>query len=100
MATYKELSALKNDNTELLDRAMIAVIIKAQTLIDKVTPTAAEIAWANTAIHDPFRKARDLLNYVLAKNNASNIAAITGAPDATLQSNIDDAVDILITGGS
>lgn len=99
MATYMELFSLRN-NSDLQDKVAVAVAKKAQTLLDKATPSAAEVAWASEAIADPTGKARALLNYVLAKNSDAASATIVGAADATIQAAIDGAVDVLIGGGA
>ena len=98
MATYAELYDLRSDET-LLNRITVAAAIKAQSLIDGVVPTAAQIAWANETIVDPRSKARALINYVLAANESATVAQIKAATDATIQTNVDAAADALIAGG-
>jgi len=56
--------------------------------------------WANAAVNNPESKRPGLLNYVLAVNSASSVATIQTATDATIQSNVDAAVDVLIAGGA
>jgi len=99
MATYLELHALRADSN-LQDKVSVAVVKKAQALLDGGTPTAAQIAWAKEAIDSPKAKADALLNYVLAANSGASVAAIMGATDATIQGNVDDAADALIDGGA
>ena len=99
MATYLGLFGLRSDS-DLHDRTTVAVAIKAQSLIDATTPTAAQIAWANAALEAPVAKANAILNYVLAANSSATVAAIQGASDASLQANVDAAVDALIAGGA
>ena len=99
MATLIELFDLSSDET-LRNKIASASAKKAQTLIDGVTPTAAEIAWANNTIIDPLGRANVLINYVLAANSAASVAAIQGATDNAIQTNVDTAVDALIAGGS
>lgn len=99
MATYLELFALRSDS-DLNDKIAVAVAKKAQAIIDEATPTAAEIAWANEAINNPVAKAGTLINYVLAANSEATPAQITGASDASIQTNVNAAVDALIAGGA
>tara|TARA_Y100000310_G_C20582742_1_gene763822 strand:+ start:407 stop:706 length:300 start_codon:yes stop_codon:yes gene_type:complete len=99
MATYAELFEL-HSNSPLRNKVAVAVVVKAQDLIDGATPTADEITWADAALGSPSSKAKEILNYVLAKNKGSDIATILAASDATIQSNIDTAVDALIAGGA
>lgn len=98
MATYLELHALRS-NSDLIEKITVAVGKKAQGLLDGVGATSKQVAWANEAIANPKAKADALINYVLAKNSAATPAQITGATDATIQSNVDAAVDVLIAGG-
>jgi len=102
MATYTELFDFKADpdGTAFRNKVSVAVTKKAQALIDGATPTAAEIAWADAAIKAPLSKSNELVNYVLAANSTASIAVITAATDATIQTNVDAAVDALIAGGA
>lgn len=99
MATYLELFALRS-NSDLIDKITVAVVKKAQSLLDGGAPTAAEVAWANDAIQSPVEKAKTLTNYVLAANSGLTTGQITSATDAAIQTNVDSAVDALIAGGA
>jgi hypothetical protein len=99
MATYMELFALRS-NSDLQDKVSVAVAKKAQTLLDGETPSAAAVAWAQEAIQSPKTKADALLNYVLVKNSELTAAQISGAADSAIQTNVDAAVDVLISGGA
>ena len=99
MATYQELFDLRS-NSELRNKIAVAVVIKAQTLIDGASPTVAEITWSNNVLHNPIVKADEILNYVLAANNNATVAQIVGASDSAIQTNVDAAVNSLIAGGA
>jgi hypothetical protein len=99
MATYAELFELRADSP-LRNRVTVAVVVKAQGLIDGASPTAAEITWSEEALRSPVSRATEILNYVLAANKAATVANITGATDAAIQSNVDAAADALIAGGA
>lgn len=99
MATYAELFD-QRAHSALRNKITVAVAIKAQSLIDSESPTAAQIAWANDAIRDPEGKAVVLLNYVLAANKSATVQQIQSASDAAIQNNVDTAVDALIAGGA
>lgn len=99
MATYQELYDLRSDSG-LRNKVAVAVVIKAQDLLSGVSPTAAQVTWANAALQSPVQKADVLLGYVLAANKAAGVGAISSASDATIQSNVDAAVDALIAGGA
>ena len=99
MATYLDLFGLGSDS-DLQDKIVVAVIKKAQTLLDVGTPTTDQVTWASGAIDNPSGKAKSLLQYVLAANSGMTVAQIQGASDAAIQSNVDSAVDALIAGGA
>ena len=98
MSTYTELYDLRS-NSALRNKVAVAVVKKAQSLLDSATPTADEVAWSSNAISNPNQQAEKILNYVLAANSAASVAAITGASDAAIQTNVDAAVTALIAGG-
>jgi hypothetical protein len=98
MATYVELFDLRA-NDGLRNKIAVASIKKAQTLLDLALPTTNQVKWASGAIDNPMDKARQLINYVLAANSASTVSQITSASDATIQTNVNTAVDALIAGG-
>ena len=99
MATYLELFALRS-NSDLQDKIAVAVAKKAQALLDGETPTTAAVAWAQEAIQNPKTKADALINYVLVKNSEMTTAQIVAASDAVIQTQVDTAVDVLISGGA
>ncbi len=98
MATYSDLFNIISDS-QLRNKVAVAVIKKAQTLLDGTTPTPNEVVWASNAISNPNRQAEKILAYVLAANSGSTVTAIKSASDSAIQSNVNDAVDALITGG-
>lgn len=98
MATYHELFDLRTDSA-LRNRIAVACTKKAQSLIDGPSPSADELAWANTVLNDPIAMANTIMAYVLAANSSATIAQITGASDAAIQANVDAAASKLIAGG-
>ena len=98
MATYAELYDLRSDD-ELKNKIVVAVVVKAQTILELASPTTAQVAWASEAIDGPIQKATSLMNYVLAANKALTVAQIQAAADSAVQANVDAAVDKIITGG-
>lgn len=98
MATYSELYDLFS-NSDLVNKTAVAVIKKAQAILDEASPTVAEVDWAKEALLNPYGKGEELLRYVLASNSASTVAQILAATDATIQTNVDTAVDKINTGG-
>ena len=98
MATYLELKVLTQD-IALRDKVEIAVDVKAAAILDDGAATTAEVDWASEAIMNPSLRAVEILNYVLAVNKGLSVEAIQGASDAAIQSNVDTAVDAIISGG-
>lgn len=98
MATYLELKVLIQD-VALRDKVEIAVDVKAAEILDNGASTTEQVAWAPEAIMNPSLKAVEIINYVLAVNKGLSVAAIPGASDAAIKSNVDTAVDALIAGG-
>lgn len=98
MATYADLYAIKND-ASLLGKVAVAVIKKAQLLLDGVAPTSNQLTWVEKALSNPEAVARVLLNYVIVVNSTLTVAQIQGASDTAVQSNVNDAVDKMIAGG-
>lgn len=98
MATYTEIFDLRS-NSDLRNKIAVACVKKAQTLLDGVTPTANEVAWAANCLARPVDTANKIMNYVLAANSGLTTTQINGASDTAIQSNVDTAVDALIAGG-
>lgn len=98
MATYEEIYNIRT-NTALRNKIAVACVKKAQTLLDEATPTADEVAWSNSTITNPIQMADKIMNYVLVANSSATVSQITSATDAAIQTNVDEAVDALITGG-
>ena len=99
MVTYEELYDL-NASTPLKNRIAIAVTVKAQTLFDLATPTAAQVNWAKAAIANPHVIAEDFLKYLLAKNKSLTVAQINAVTDTGIQTAVDALVDKIISGGT
>lgn len=98
MATYTELYNLRSDSA-LRNKVAVACVVKAQGYLDEATPTTNEVAWANATINSPITMADKILNYVLAANKSATTSQITTASDAAIQTNVDAAVNALVTGG-
>jgi hypothetical protein len=98
MATYTELRAIigSADGDDLKKKIEVAIVIKAQTLVDG-TPSPGQLTWASEALDAPSSKVSQVMNYMIASNNTAAVAAITGATDATIQTNCDAAVDALVS---
>ena len=98
MATYLELFDLKNNN-DFQHKIQVAVVVKAQSLLDAAIPTADEVSWANTALSNPTTMATKIMYYAFAANKDATTAQILAASDSDIQSNVDSAADALIAGG-
>lgn len=96
MATYAELFNLRRDDG-LRNRIAVAAVVKAQSLLALPSPTTAQLTWAQDTFKDPNEKAKLLMEYVLAANKGATVAQIESATDTTIQTNVDTAVDKLLT---
>ncbi len=96
MATYAELrTAAENDS--LLVKVQVACIVAANKVAvesDAVALHAQRLQWAASAFTDPVATAKKMINSVLAKNAAATYAQIIGASDATVQTNVDESVNV------
>lgn len=98
MATYQELFSII-DNRDLLNKLRVAVLVSADKIRSEnpTTPNHANrLAWAKDfALADPAQEARKAYRALLGANNASALSVIEAATDATIQTNVDNIVDVL-----
>ena len=102
MATYTELTDLFGDG-DLQKKVKFAVVEAARIVLkseDTGTPfdqTAGahddRLVWAARALSSTSRTAEDVWKFVLAENKGASVAQIQGADDATIQTNVNGAVD-------
>lgn len=97
MATYIELHNLRGSSSlsPLRQRINVAIAIKANTL-SKSSPTAAQGAWAKSALANPEASQEIVLNYILAEYNTATTAVIVAATDEQVQTAVNAAVSILL----
>lgn len=98
MATYAELSTIRNDDTQwgnFLAKVRVATAIKAAAVIDSATPPAEAVEWARGAIAEPGDAGNDLVWYIVAKNDSATLSQIYSASDSSIQTNINVAVDAI-----
>ena len=94
MATLLELHAKVNDS-DLQDRVEVALVIGVQALLDGATPTDSDKKYAAMVFANPKAEGRKALMAVLAKNEAATIAQINAASDATIKTQVAEAIDAL-----
>lgn len=95
MATYAELYGLRN-NSELVNKVTVAVVIAAVAIKDEDPSVAARVEWANRVLSNPTSMGKTVTYAVLALNKSATVAQINAANDASIQNNVDDVVDLLI----
>jgi hypothetical protein len=97
MATYLELDTAGGD-ADLLKKITVAIMIAAQELAEQTSPlpTADDRRWIRQALYEPESEGLKALRYILAKNNTAAIGVITGADDATIQTQVDAIVPTLV----
>jgi hypothetical protein len=103
MATYQELLtiATTESGAVLRDKIKVAAIVACDTIrseLVSVSNHANRLKWAYATLQDPVAAANRLVWAVLAQNKAATAAQITGAADATVQTAVDAAVDLLAQG--
>lgn len=98
MATYAEIFDIRS-NSNFRNKIAVAIVVKATALLNLATPSSNQVSWANSALDSSLATADKLMNYVLAENKSATTGQIVGADDATIQTNVDAAVDKLIAGG-
>lgn len=95
MATLSELFDLYNDG-DLIRRTSSALVIAAQALLDLPTPTAAQKQYAVKVFANPRQEAERVVKSILAQNSGATVAAIQGASDTQIQTNVDAAVQLFV----
>lgn len=99
MATYAQIYDEFASDSALRNKVAVACCIKAQTLVDLASPTAAQITWASNTLASPAGSAAKLMPYVLASNAGATQAQIAAATDSAIQAAVNAAADKLIAGG-
>lgn|SRR5574337_99638 len=93
-----EIAQSSDPSVSVLNKQLaVAVVVKAQVIIALgATSTASQKAWAQSALKDPTQYVHQLLLYALAANQTLTLAAIqAGIADATVQTNVNSAVDAI-----
>lgn len=99
MATYNELANIREEAGwgAFQEVVTTACAVKATALLDLPTPTAAQVDWALAALERPAETAKTIATYVIAANKDASLAAILGATDVLVQTNVDAAVDKIVS---
>ena len=103
MATYAELLEIAQTPTGAALRAKIqvAVVVACDVIRLEAVNTANHanrLIWTQSALRNPGVEAERLLWVVLAQNRTFTAAQITGAVDATVQTAVNSAIDLLAQG--
>lgn len=103
MASYAELLDIAQTETgaTLRQKIEVAVVVACDIirLEAGATPNHANrLIWTQSALRNPAQEAQRLMWAVLAQNRAFSVAQITGADDATVQTAVNAAIDLLAQG--
>jgi primosomal replication protein N len=105
MATYSDLfdifSGTNPDANALLNKIAIAVIVAAETVRNESPATvnhANRLAWAKKANQEPQARAREMFSAILGQNQAATVSQIVNASDATIQTAVENVIDIFADG--
>ena len=99
MATYTELYDLRA-NSALKNKIAVACILAAEAIRTEAAATpnnANRLVWAKAVFADPDREAGRMLMAVLAQNSGFTVAQITGATDASIQTAVNNGVNVFAT---
>ena len=98
MATLTELRDLATggDGSALRVKIIVAITIKANAIVNSVTPSAAELDWARAALARPEQYEQIVLHTALAENAAATKAQIAAATDEAVQAVVDNVVTKLL----
>ena len=100
MATYEELHGLHNNSMQR-NKVIVACVVAAETIMAEsdVTPNHANrLLWAASVFTSLEAEANRMFWAVIAANADATLAQIEGATDSTIQTNIDEHVDLFATG--
>jgi hypothetical protein len=100
MATYEELYNLRNESG-LKNKVTTACIIAAETVMNELVTVdnhANRLLWAKSVFANPASEAERMFMAILAANQAADSAVILAATDASIQSNVDDHIDLFADG--
>ena len=102
MATYSELYDIAtNNNGSLLNRITTACVIAAEAIrveSGATTNHANRLLWAKFVLQQPRMQAEKMIWAILAQNASATVAQINAATDATIQTAVGNAVDVLANG--
>lgn len=103
MATYAELLDIATTATgaTLRQKIQVAVVVACDVIRLEAGATANHadrLVWTQNALRNPSQEAERLMWAVLAQNRAFTSAQITGADDATVQTAVNNAIDLLAQG--
>lgn len=101
MATYDELLTIATTGNAFISRLQVAAVMSANKIRTEAQATpnyANRQKWAKATFTNSTGAARDLLWPVLTANAGAASAVILGATDATIQTAVDAAIDILAQG--
>ena len=95
MATLLEIATINEEPLygELLQKISAAVWKKAQVIADDAAATQAEQDWAIAALANTVESVKSIIPYVLSANDTATVAQILAASDASIQTNVDAAVE-------
>lgn len=99
MATLAELADFVQtpDYQALIKKIRTAIVIKAVAIGNLAVPTPAQIDFAKSALRDPSSESQIVSNYVIAANSTATIAQIVAATDSLIQTNVNNAVDKILS---
>lgn len=101
MATYAELYAIAKTNSDLRNKVTVACLIAADTIRSENPATTNHdnrLIWAKRALTSPEKVGEEMLPAVLAQNVSATTTQINSASDSTIQTAVNNAINLFATG--
>ena len=99
MATYAQLIGLRSDS-DLGNKIKQGIRDKAHAILDEVGSQPIRRQWALDALANPESVLEQVFSYVLVENEGNSLAVIQSASDASIQTNVNSAVDKIVPSGA
>lgn len=100
MATYPEILDIATGSAgeKLRNQVRVAIVVAADEVRKEAagsTNRANRMSWARSVLTSPDAAVNQLMWVMLAQNRSRNVAQITGATDAEVQTAVGLAIDLL-----
>lgn len=95
MPTLAEIPTIL-ENSVMQNKVTAALVVKCAIIIDNGSATTTQKEWAQETLASPGQMATIVWRYMIGTNDTATITEITTATDATIQTEVNSAVDALV----